>query len=193
MKSAQIYIFVFLSTLLFGCAAALVPYTNSPEKKLAYAGDLLDLGRAIPAEKLIQEAIDIYSKQGDQLSLANAYRVYGIFYGHKTYQNYKWLWEKQGNYDSERTKPSEYFLKAIEIFEKNDKYDELSNLEYRLAIEYHIRGLDPVACDSLDSSLNYHRKNKEKYPDREYILPDGCASFDDYIAKARNAFGCNTP
>jgi len=66
--------------LLFtGCSAAFVVATFDPYKKPGHASALLDVGRPLPAERLILEAIDIFQKKDDPQGLAFAYNEYAFF------------------------------------------------------------------------------------------------------------------
>jgi hypothetical protein len=63
--------FLFLS--LLGCAAALVPESNSPRAKIDQATALFNQqGRQIGAEKLLLRAIELAKEQKDTLSEADA-------------------------------------------------------------------------------------------------------------------------
>ena len=77
MNNFKFFFIGFLSILIIGCSAALVPYTSNPEKKLGQSYTLVDLGRPIPAEKLITETLEIYTEQGDELGMAEAYHSFG--------------------------------------------------------------------------------------------------------------------
>ena len=68
---------IVILMMLSGCSAALVPYTNDPYTKLHYACELIDLGRAIPAEKLTNEALEDFKKKGDKSGEAEAYFLLG--------------------------------------------------------------------------------------------------------------------
>ena len=61
---------------LYGCAAVGVTSSEDPGKKLTDAGHLLDQGRALPAERLIHEAIAIYRGRDDPHGLGYAYGLY---------------------------------------------------------------------------------------------------------------------
>ncbi len=187
-----LYLFVAISILL-GCSAALVPYTSDPDIKLEQVKVLVDVGRAIPAEKIVLEAIEIYESRNDEIGLANAYRVYGIFYASDAYQRYKWLWKQRGNYDANKDKPTEYFRKSLEIFKKHNKLDQMTDLEYRLAIEYKNKGFTKEACESLQRSMSNHVRHRQENPSAQYIIPSGYSSVEQYIGVVQNAYGCNSP
>jgi tetratricopeptide (TPR) repeat protein len=63
-----------------GCAAALVPDTPEPEKKVANAYFLMDQGRSIPARKLLLEALAIYEASKDDVSIAQTRTALGDLY-----------------------------------------------------------------------------------------------------------------
>lgn len=65
---------------LTGCAAALVPATSDPNKKLADAYYLLDRGRTLPAKKLMEESLAIWQERKDQMNTARAHSALGDLY-----------------------------------------------------------------------------------------------------------------
>ncbi len=69
-----------LTFSLLGCAAAFVPATSDPEKKLGQAYQLLSVYRPQPARRLIDESIEIYNQKGDKEGLARAYLVSTDYY-----------------------------------------------------------------------------------------------------------------
>ncbi len=73
-------ILLIISINSLGCAAAGVPITFNPAKKLWYAQTLFDENdRPLPAQYLIEEAIEIYKNRNDEIGLADAYRAYAFF------------------------------------------------------------------------------------------------------------------
>jgi len=76
-KRRLIVVFL-LFILLDGCAAYLVPETKDPKDKLSWARSLINTGRPLPAEKLINESIEIYSRENNMAMLGEAYWLYGM-------------------------------------------------------------------------------------------------------------------
>jgi hypothetical protein len=71
---------------LAGCSAALVPMASNPAVKLSQSEELLSLNRALPAERLIREAIAIYQERNDLSGLANANAAYGLMLDSPAYR-----------------------------------------------------------------------------------------------------------
>lgn len=66
--------------MFISCAAALVPETNDPGEKLKQSYSLISNKRGIAAEKVINDALRMYQKRGDQEGLANCYYAYALLY-----------------------------------------------------------------------------------------------------------------
>src|SRR3569832_1253737 len=77
-----------LLVALAGCAAALVPETSDPARKLGWARELINnQNRPIPAERLIKEALTIYQAEQNELGEADANRTLAEFYKSDAYAN----------------------------------------------------------------------------------------------------------
>ncbi|MGE5768290.1 MAG: hypothetical protein ACM35H_13965, partial [Bacteroidota bacterium] len=138
-----------------GCAATGVPKTDDPAQKLRDATMLYDQQeRPLPAEKLIQEAIEIYQARGDNLGLAEAYRQYGFFFRSETVGNNAALYASQGFLEPTATienryqKSAEYFRRAGELFEDEGRFDNLSNAQLNEGFTYHFMNERALACDA---------------------------------------------
>ena len=95
----QIIIILTLISLV-GCAAALVPSTSDPRQKIADAYWLFDeKSRALPAEKLIHEAIAIYQENNNEVGLAEGYTAYAIFLRSYAVSQYRDRYEDKGFID----------------------------------------------------------------------------------------------
>lgn len=71
-----------ICTIILGCAAAGVPSTSDPEKKISYAYQLMSMGGLIPAKKLLEESLDTYVKNKDVKGQINANFAFGNYYRH---------------------------------------------------------------------------------------------------------------
>lgn len=188
---------ILLSTLICGCAAVGVPITFDPNSKLEWAQELIDnQNRPLPAEPLIEEAISIYKKRGDNLGLANAYRTYAIFLKSEAVENWgqyrKWgFMNKTVTFDNRYQKAIEYYEIARDIYEKNSKYDALTNVYLNMGMIYQVKFNDKKkACDCYAKSLESHLKFKKDNPDTKIKLPIGFRSYEDYIAVVKEEAGC---
>ena len=182
------HIIIILTLIsLTGCAAALVPYTSDPKQKIADAYWLFDTKqRALPAQKLILEAIDIYKKDENKSGLAEAYVTYGIFlrsYAVDQYsERYKETGFNNGQFSfEERYKMSiEYFDKSRVIYKQKEEYDNLTNTYLHMGFTYLTNENVQKGCEMFIKSLDMNKLFMSKNPDAKLSL-GGFKSYKDYI------------
>jgi tetratricopeptide (TPR) repeat protein len=182
------HIIVILTLIsLAGCAAALVPYTSDPKQKISDAYWLFDdKQRALPAQKLILEAIEIYEKDGNKSGLAEAYVAYAVFlrsYAVDKYsEHYKETGFNNGNISfKDRYKGSiEYFKKSRDIYEDKQEYDNLTNIYLHMGFTYLTNNNVPKGCEMFIKSLDMNKLFMSKKPDVKLNL-GGFKSYKDYI------------
>jgi hypothetical protein len=196
MKLAAIF-GIGVSLLLSGCAAMLVPASSDPDVKLNWAVELIDdQKRPLPAERLIREASEIYEERRDEAGLAKAYRVYGLFF--KSYALVKWqkFYQKHGFMDKSATyatriqKSVEYFNKSRALFEKQQNFYMVLNVQIQIAFAYQIAKDTNAACASFNESLITYKAILRKEPDAVVKFPSQYASFEDSIASFKMEAGC---
>lgn len=187
-KFRLILLGVLLTACLCSCAAMFVPYTSDPAKKLANAYDLtVNQGRPLPAEPLIQEAIESYQKDSNEMMLANAYWTYGVFLTSDSVKSFQGRYETYGfidktvTYATRHEKAIEYFDKAEAIYLKLKLDDRIGNIFYNKAMVYERIGNKAKACESYKVSLEYHLKAKASDPEAKFFLSQGDQSFEQYI------------
>lgn len=181
-----------------GCTAIGVPITSNPNNKLDYAINLLKIDRPLPAESLIQEAVHIYKKQGDELGLANAYRIYALFLQSKAVENWGTGYRQRGfmdgtvNFDGRNKKAIEYFEMAKIIYERYSSYDGLTNIYFNIGKVYYFKFNDKIrACKSFSESYGYYLKFRKNNPTNEIEFPAKFSSYKNYILAVKNEAGCN--
>lgn len=187
---------VFQSFL--GCAGVMLPSTNDPGTKLDMAIDLIDQkNRPIPAERMIREAIATYERNKDELELANAYRVYGIFYKspavtqwHKHYQQVGFP-DSTVKFETRYQKALEYFGKARAILEARQEMDLMANIHLQTGLTYQLMGKVSEACAAFDSSLLAYKKMMGQDASAKVVLPKEYSSFQKGIADFKRSAGCN--
>jgi len=187
-----------LGTVLAGCAAMLVPLTSDPDKKLGYAYTLFDqLQRPLPAEHLIREAIAIYQEKNDELKLAEAYRIYGGFFRSGSIDTWHKHYEKRGFEESGATyakrydKSIEYFEKAATIFEKNKKYDDLTNVYLNMGLTYEYANQPEKACEQYSKSAISNQQYMRNNPGASVNLPKGFNSYEAYVVSIKERLKCS--
>lgn len=172
-----------------GCAAMLVPETNDPQKKIQDAYMLFDQQqRPLPAERLIRESLEIYKRENNELGLAEAYRSYGFFFRspsiekwHKHYETSGFL-DKSATFNTRYDKSIEYFENSAQLFEKNKKYDMLTNVYLNMGFTYEFANKPDKACELYKRSLDPSKKFTENNPGKSISLPKGFSgTYEDYI------------
>lgn len=175
------------SSLLIGCAAALVPYTNDPAKKISQAYWLFDDNqRPLPAEKLILEAIDIYKKNNNQSGLATAHTAYAIFLRSYAVEKYQKNYMKNGflnksvSYENRLEKSIEYLELSKNHYLLESEYDNLTNTYLHMGFTYAVAEKEIKACNAFKKSIDANLTFKEKNPETPINL-GGFKTFKDYI------------
>jgi tetratricopeptide (TPR) repeat protein len=198
MHRASLFFLTAIHLLVAGCAGFGVVETSDPAKKLSDANVLLyRQDRALIAERLIRQAIDIYVEKGDDLGLAEAYRAYGFFFRsdsvegrwNKFYRERGFL-ETSAKFDDRHAKSIEYFEKAGELFRKHDRFDALTNIHFNSAITYVMMGELKAACQAFDASLQDNRENIRRNPVAKPVTPAGFGSYEEFLAATKKRYGC---
>lgn len=196
MPKLKIINLLIIVLIFSGCVGIGAPIL-SPRLNAQNAEALVDHGRPLPAEELLRITIDQCQKKNDEVGLAYAYKAYSAFLYSSTLLNWKGHYERSGFIDPSVTmdnryeKSREYLLKAIDLFEKNQEYDALSNAYVHLAtIDHFIFDKKQEACEDLVTSLKYNDLFSETHPGVPVNLPKGYASFSDYIDAAKKQFEC---
>jgi len=183
--------------LLAGCAAALVPATSDPARKLGWAQELFDnQDRPLPAERLINEAIEIYKTQHDELGLAEGYRVYGLFFKSQAverqqnfYQN-NGFQDKSAAYDKRLDKAAEYFYKSLALMQKNNASGSLPNVHLQIALTHWRMNNLGAACTAFDDSLKAYKARMQQHPDTKVVLPEEYSNFEIAVNDLKKRAGC---
>lgn len=192
-------ILVTVALSLISCAGVGVVATSDPKVKLSDAINLFSQqDRPLIAERLIREAIEICQPNADQECLAAAYWTYGVFFrspsleGHwsKIYKESGFL-DKSATYDNRYAKSVEYFKKARDIYGRLEQFDHLTNANLNIGFVYELMGEHELACRAFDESSANHRENIRRNPTAKVKLPQGFASYDDYLAIQMKRVGCD--
>lgn len=192
------YIILILTLIsLAGCAAALVPYTGDPKQKIADAYWLFDEQlRALPAEKLIHEAIAIYQKNNNKVGLAEGYKAYAIFLRSDAVSTYRDRYEDNGFIDESVTfqnrfsKSMEYLRKSESIYQILGEYDDLTNTYLHMAFTSMAADDKINACKYYDKSVEANITFMSQNPDAQISLA-GYKSYKDYIKPLKDEAGCS--
>lgn len=184
---------ILICVSLTGCAAAGVPYTFNPASKLWWSEALLeDQNRPLPAQNLIEEAIEIYKARNDEVGLADAYRMYARFLQSSSVDKWTkdYFFDKTVTHDNRFEKALEYWNRAINLYEKNSIYDRAANCYFNVAKLYFLVLNDKkMACENNTKSLQSYLKFREGNPDTK-VGTGGFGSFEELIEAAKREVGC---
>jgi tetratricopeptide (TPR) repeat protein len=185
-KTVTLFILTFF--VLMGCSAMLVPYTSDPSKKLDYAYSLIDTDRPLPAENLIDEALDIYQKKGDELGMAEAYHTYGNLYKTDVYYTFPRTSERRVKTKEEAVG---YFQKALDLYKKNNDFIGAAKCQFGMGQVYWVVGKNAEACSVLDDSLVSYNKAKELDPSAKMPFRANAPEFSKIIQYTKEGVGCD--
>ncbi len=166
---------ITIFTLILGCAAAGVPYTSDPDKKISYAYQLMSTNRYIPAKKLLDEAVEIYEKNKDIKGQVEANFAYGNYY------------KQVSDWTSAKSK----FSKSKEIAQNTDWQHAAARAEFELgivSIELNNKDLTSF-CPHAMKALNLYNKGIKNGEQWTFKLFDG-KPFSDLVKENQVAAGC---
>ncbi len=199
MIRIRVFVLIFITSFCGVSYAGLFDF--KPQAKLSEADYMLRINRPIAADKLISDVIKFCQKKNDEPCLASAYYVYGKVligkildesdrqkYGHRNVLSYT---DKDVTYENAAQKSLTYFEKALELSKKHRMNDAISGIYIKIGIlQFTSFENRATACDSFDSSLEYHRLFKRDNPNAKVILEKGFNSFEEYIAQGKSEMGC---
>jgi hypothetical protein len=156
---------LLISVILFftiGCAGIGLRATSNPDVKIQQAYRMMDEDRALMAEDLIHQAMDIYNKNNNKFGMAEAYHAYGNLYISHSYHN-KWAttFKKLGTYDGSYMKSIQNFEGSMKLF--NEVSSEIGVVKSLIGIAnaYHQRNEDNKACVYYKKVLSRYQEGKE--------------------------------
>lgn len=196
MKIRNLAIGLMLAFGLSACSAALVPLSFDPKTKLGQADQLIyQDNRPGPAERLIQEAYDIYRERGDDVGMGTAYQLYGFFFVSGAVINWSKTYTQAGfldgsSYQDRFISSAAYFERSADLFLKAGKFDSATSVQFNGA-RSHVRAGDRgKACAAYDRSLDSYRKNIAANPGVKVTLPAGYSDFEALVRDEKRAAGC---
>ncbi|WP_341898704.1 hypothetical protein [Ferrovibrio terrae] len=183
---------LLLAAVLAGCSAVGVIASSDPRVKVGQAEEMQRQGRIFRAKQLLDEAAVIAQKDGNEVSTAEVYRGYGLFYRDGgSGEAILAMPGRSGTATGEGfAKAQDYFAQAAVLFEKHKVYDRLSNVHFLMAQISNRTNDKAAACASLDQSLVANRQAMAAHPDRKIVLLPGIGSFEEGITRAKSEIGC---
>lgn len=178
---------------LAACAAAGVPETNDPYKKLAQSDQMERSGRIAIAQRLLLQSIEIFEQGQDTSGLAEAYRRYGFYlrtYGVETVLKLDpSAAAEPTNEDGRMDKAIVFFQKSLMLAEANGAWDLASNLQYNIGVSHYHAGRRIEACRAFDESLSLHERADQANA-AAVDLPAGFSSYAELIAFVKEDNQC---
>lgn len=197
MERMRTLVTILLATIICGCEAIGVPFTDDPSKKLGMAVELLDHeNRPLPAERLIEEAISIYKSNNDEAGLAGANDVYGYFFRSVTVSNWgKYFMEhpfidKSATYQGRYAKSRDYYQLAANTYMSKGMLDKAANIHYSIGITYELQQDKNSACAMFDQAIADHAGYESSHPGITYNLPAGVKTYQEYVQREKQKVGC---
>ena len=200
MSKYQLLLFTFI-VIISGCAAVGVPHTNDPYKKIAYANDLYqNQNRAIPADRLLVEAINIFNNKNDEAGLAISNRAYAYFLiSDSVSGKYSGYFEKNGFLDKSTTFKNryqsaiKYLNSSLVIFTRLKVADAPINVNYMLGRIYWIALNETKnACEYFDRSLESYYAYKAKVPNGKIGIPNEFNDYKEFTLHIKEQAGCKS-
>jgi tetratricopeptide (TPR) repeat protein len=190
MRGCKVLVIGLGLCVLSGCSAFGVPYTSDPNQKLAYAFQLINESRPLPAERLIFEALETFKANGDKRGMAEAYRLYGALL-RSFFYSWRGFYDKTVTLDNRYAKSIEYFEKAKEIYAENKDNANLTNIYLNMAITYELMNNKKAACTAFDHSLESNREYLKDNPSAKVNIPTGYKAYPEFVDAARKESGCD--
>lgn len=180
--STKLISIIFLSALLFGCAAAGVPYTRDPTEKLSNAYYLMNSeGRALPAEKLGLEALSDFKAANNIYGVAEAEHFLGTFYKSSVYRSYSDFYIKHNEYDPTAKTSISHYREAILAFEQDGDYWGVSKSTFEMGNAYSTDKDYENACINYRKALEILKSDKNVFIGRVHPHHSNYDSYESMI------------
>ncbi len=182
--------------LLASCDAVGVLQTNDPAKKLSYARLLLRDERPLPAERLINESMEIYQSRGDRRGLADAQYLYAkLLAGNAVALLESWYRENgfrdsTVTFEKRREGAVRYFQLAATGFVTAGDFADATNAYFDLGLIQSNDGHSESACRSFNESLRNFNIYLQTDPNPKVRPPKGYDSYKDLVETVATAAGC---
>jgi hypothetical protein len=190
--------------LLTGCSAAMVMATSDPAEKVANVRELIRAGRWAPAERMLREVHEISPKDFDGfVSRGEAHVLYWHFLlsDWASAPLYKPLIDSIGGKDKLPDVRAEHlalaerdYLAADALAASTSQFFLRSNIAWRLAGVYVLRGDKIKACGAMDASLVFHRQGASENPNAKVQMFGDYANstYADMIASEKKKARCES-
>jgi tetratricopeptide (TPR) repeat protein len=194
-----VYLTLFLIGVFYlaGCASTGSSHESyGIQMKLTRAREALSLGRARPAERLIRQAMKEAETAHNNDAIAATYHDYGLFLNSSAVEQHAATYRAQGfldgrvSYDTRQEKALEYLAKAEALESQLGRFDALTHSQFTMANIYYYMGDKEHSCQYYDKSLRSFERNAESSPTSLVKIPEGFASYPDYISDLKKTMIC---
>lgn len=195
MKSPKAFFLAAVPWLLASCAGVGVMETSDPMEKLNDAHYLYTYEyRALIAERLIREAMDIFRERQDFHGLGHAHREYADLLTSPSMGRWEKVFREDGfrdatvTYDNRFEKAQEYYARAMDFYRRaepslkaDEVYDALTNLYYNMSWASFQLGETEEACEFVEKSLDAYAMNIAQNPDAKSHVPPEHDSYESLV------------
>ena len=167
MSITKLILVATITTLLFGCAAAGVPYTSDPFKKIGNGYALMNMGRGLPAEKLAKEALKTFEENNNKNGIAEAHILLGQLYKQEFF--------------GKNVKSAYHSGKAIAIYEGMGNHTQAAKAKFAQANAY-LQIDKAKACNLYEASLGSLKRGRIENPKEKFQFNPHFKSAEDMIS-----------
>ena len=184
--------------VLSACSAAGVMKTSDPQQKLADAYNLLEVGRPIPAERLMNEAIAQFKEKNDFYQLGVSQFMYGQFIRSKSFDwpLFRQQYPKTETAEQRNALAATFFNEAIANFEKAIAdpalpHDVRTGYYWRVYLANLELQNKSAMCASLQSMDVSNKAYQAKNPGAKVYVHPPHKTFEEFISATMSKAECN--
>ena len=186
--------------LLSGCAAAGIFSTSDPNQKLKDAFNLLEsrpIPRALPAEKLIKEAINDFKEQNDVYGLGVAQFMYGNFVQSKNFDwpQFRKQYPETETREQRNALATTYYVEAANNFhlaaaDPKLTHDTRTGYYWREYLAHFYANNNAGACEALKNMQVENDAYTKKNPDAKVYVQPPYKSFSEFMSESKRISKC---
>ncbi|MBI2307389.1 MAG: hypothetical protein HYU78_08810 [Rhodocyclales bacterium] len=186
--------------ILCACSSALVLATSDPGQKLKDAYSLLEtrpIPRALPAEKLIQEAISGFEEQKDHYGLGLAQFMYAQFVQSENFDwpQFRKLYPDTDTREQRNALANTYYANAAKNFhiaaaDPALTHDARSGYFWREYLAHIAMSNRSAACKALSNMKSANDEFLKEKPNAKIHVNPPYKTFDEFMLRSREASNC---
>ena len=182
---------ISLISLLWGCAAALVPYTDNPNEKLTHAYYLMSQDRVYPAKKLGEEALEGFTEINDKFGMAESHIFLSSLCKKHTNPTNPNFHSVAPDFDPKKGKAIFHAEHSIKLFSQLKHLTQMAKAEFVLANFYITTNKITQGCELYNKSLVNYEKGLALEPESGFEINN--PHYDNFteMVKAFKADHCH--